>query len=413
MANVKHHAGNGGIYGYASNFNRYDLISVNANRAVYQYDAGSAGPFDSSVDPWRIVVNLSGVQNYRLTTGPDAGSFVPVAGTITALSALGQGGKTLVSAISINLDWPLFFHTEHVNSGSLWELMMGSRSTFYGSNDSDAADGWDGDDIATGQGNDRVFALGGDDFIGDRGGADTYNGGAGVDTVSYQEFAYNPVGGLRGVNANLGAGISYGPDGRPDRLISIEGIRGTLAADRVIGDGKDNSFLGLGGADYFNGGAGFDQVRYDRDENLGGTSGIKANLMKGWIRDGFGSVDTVLNIERIRGTDYKDDILDNGRSNSFSGRDGNDLLKIQRGDDWMEGGDGADWFIFWTPQSGNNIIRDFDGDGGDRMRIHGVKSMSDVSLAQNGNDVVVTHSGGTIRLENTLLASIDANDFIF
>ena len=85
--------------------------------------------------------------------------------------------------------------------------------------------------------------------------------------------------------------------------------------------------MGLRGADIFDGGGGVngkDFADYYRDADFGGTRGIIADLNAGTVRDGFGQTDTLINIDRIIGTNNKDSFLGNAGNNVFAGLDGKD-----------------------------------------------------------------------------------------
>lgn len=125
--------------------------------------------------------------------------------------------------------------------------------------------------------------------------------------------------------------------GNTDTLSGIEGARGTNFADTLIGDDQDNGFTGIAGADYIDGGAGSDEVRYDVDAARGGALAVVVDLAAGTAMDGFGNMDTLVSIERVRGTAFDDVITGNSDSNSFRGL---------AGDDTMDGAGGSDWVSY-------------------------------------------------------------------
>jgi hypothetical protein len=80
-------------------------------------------------------------------------------------------------------------------------------------------------------------------------------------------------------------------------------------------------------------------VRYDRDVNFGGTQGVVVDLEAGTAIDGFGDTDTLINIQRVRGSQF-DDIL----------------IGSSTQDNVLRGGGGADTFVYL---GGNDVIADF------------------------------------------------------
>jgi hypothetical protein len=71
--------------------------------------------------------------------------------------------------------------------------------------------------------------------------------------------------------------------------------------------------------------------------------GVTVNLATGQAtNDGFGSVDTLTNIEAVRGSNFGDTLLGNGLANRFFAQDGNDTITGAGGDDHIDGGLGVD-----------------------------------------------------------------------
>lgn len=112
------------------------------------------------------------------------------------------------------------------------------------------------DDINTGTGPKRVYAGAGDDRIvvnhqlsGSLPSDNKYiRGGPGNDTVDYKS-AFDSH--LIGIDASLKTRlVTWGTSGH-DRLVNVENIIGTVAADRFEGDAKDNVMTGLGGNDVY------------------------------------------------------------------------------------------------------------------------------------------------------------------
>ncbi len=88
------------------------------------------------------------------------------------------------------------------------------------------------------------------------------------------------------------------------------------------------------------------------------------------------------------------------------------------GGDTLTGGAGADTFVFEAGH-GDDTVTDFT-DGEDQIDLSaftGITQFSDLMVNQVGNDVQIDLSdetgGGTITLQNFLLADMDETDFVF
>lgn len=102
-------------------------------------------------------------------------------------------------------------------------------------------------------------SLGGasDDIIYSRDGADTIDGGAGVDLIDFSLLA------TPGVSVNLATGIADQANGASDTLSNVENVRGTVAADVLIGDSNANQLTGGEGDDSLTGGGGADSFIFE------------------------------------------------------------------------------------------------------------------------------------------------------
>ncbi len=90
-------------------------------------------------------------------------------------------------------------------------------------------------------------------------GADLLDGRGGFDTADYSRAD-------EGVSVDLAAGRGTGGEAAGDRLVSIEGLLGSLHADRLAGSGADERFAGGRGADTIAGGAGSDTYLFGFDD---------------------------------------------------------------------------------------------------------------------------------------------------
>ncbi|MCB1447594.1 MAG: calcium-binding protein [Rhizobiaceae bacterium] len=103
-----------------------------------------------------------------------------------------------------------------------------------------------------------IGTNGNNDFVG-LGGRDKIDGKKGFDLVAYNRDE-NQGGLAQGVEVNLGEGWAIDGFGRKDKLVSIEGVRGTNYDDILIGSKADNYLRGDGGSDRLSGGRGNDQL---------------------------------------------------------------------------------------------------------------------------------------------------------
>jgi Ca2+-binding RTX toxin-like protein len=172
-----------------------------------------------------------------------------------------------------------------------------------------------------------------------RGGAgnDAIDGGAGFDRADYASSTANIFFQLNWDGVNLTGTASDGFLGT-DTLANIEGVRGSDFDDVLIGSNRDTFatdgylefFEGRAGNDLIDGQGGVDRVDYNTAR-----AGVDVNLVTGIALDGYGSVDTLFNIESIRGSSFND---------ILTGNDGNNNLNGGGGVDTMVGGNGNDTY---------------------------------------------------------------------
>lgn len=217
------------------------------------------------------------------------------------------------------------------------------------------AQGEGGDSLSGGEGDDTLTADGANGYIEGGAGNDLIVGGEGHDQVTYETSA-------SGVTVDLQTGLAADGMGGIDTLAGVEMVRGSAYGDSLTGDGADNQFRGLDGNDTIDGGDGVDRVRYDKDEFRGATQGVHVDLAAGTATDGWGSVDTLVNIEDVRGSVWQDILIGNEVANYLRGEAGNDALFGGEGDDHLAGEDGDDRL---TGGEGNDDL--FGGAGQDSL----------------------------------------------
>jgi serralysin len=304
------------------------------------------------------------------------------------------------------------------------------------------ASGGDGHDTLIG--NTAVNTLSGnagDDWLAGGGGGDTLNGGAGVDTASYDTATSGVIASLTKPSQNTG-------DAKGDNYSGIENLSGSKFNDTLTGDANANALsgqdgvdwlYGLAGADTLNGGAGDDQLTGGQGADVlnGGdgvdtaryddsTSGVSIDLGAGLVSGGTAAGDTLISIENLTGSGFKDMLTGNAGANTLHGLAGNDLLNGAGGDDFVYGGAGsdeliggagADTFVFKRGDGGRDSVYDFDGASGDVLMFSGYGTAEQGASFTQIDDTrwMINSADGRVHDIVTLVngASVDASDWIF
>ena len=115
---------------------------------------------------------------------------------------------------------------------------------------------------------------------------------------------------------------------------------------------------------------------------------------------------------------YQDEYTGTASAETLTGGAGDDTIAGLGGDDTLTGGEGYDSFVF-AAGHGDDTVTDFT-DGEDLIDLTaftGITQFSDLTVTQEGSNVKIDLSGetdgGSITLQNVLLADIDENDFVF
>jgi hypothetical protein len=250
-------------------------------------------------------------------------------GTVNSVLFLDDGGGTLISVTdgAFNARKLSDALIKNDNIFDFMTLLTAGNDKIVGSNV--------GNDLNFGEnhGNDTIVAGNAGSFMGGSEGNDTMKGGAGWDTISFSDTFYRNDD-KQGIKLDAVAGTILDSWGDKDRFNSkFEEFDGSVYADVMKGSSRNEAFMGLRGKDVIDGGKGWDEVRYHKDDSYGGHHGITANLAIGSVKDGFGHIDTVKNIEAVYGTYFNDKFIGSSHDNQFRGLSGVDSFDGGKGKD--------------------------------------------------------------------------------
>ena len=230
-----------------------------------------------------------------------------------------------------------------VSEGSdfLWNIDAVRGSAF-----NDTLIGNSSDNNLTGSGgNDSLAGGAGFDFLAGGAGNDVLNGGDGFDRADY----FDATSSVKVDLSKHGVAQLVSASEGSDVLISIEAASGSAFNDTLLGDSAFNNLNGRGGDDSLQGGANQDfLVGGAGNDTLDGGSqgefneasfedapvGVIVNLSSGTLlgvsagtaHDGFGTIDTLMNIAGIFGSESNDTIFGGFGSEFFEGMGGNDSI---------------------------------------------------------------------------------------
>lgn len=192
----------------------------------------------------------------------------------------------------------------------------------------------------------NIIGGDGDDKIMTGGGNNVIDGGEGLNTISYETAA-------SGVHVDLSNNVATdNGNGGKDSIKNIQNIIGSAYDDVLIGDDQDNIInggegddilSGMGGNNILNGGEGNNTADYSQ-----AASGINVDLIQSQnqvIKNGFGGQDTLINIQKIVGSDHNDNFRTGVGTTHIDGGAGDDRFLI--------GGNEAS-ITFIHGNSGNN-----------------------------------------------------------
>lgn len=246
-----------------------------------------------------------------------------------------------------------------------------------------------GNSISGAEGNDTIHAAAG---------ADTIDGGTGDNWVYYDMSRL-------GVSVDLKSGIGHSGFAEGDTYSNIHNIKGSTAADILIGDDFGDSIDGNGGKDSVQGGTGNDYFYSDGSGNSidGGdgndtlsfaasTTAITVDIGAGQaISADTATHDVIKNIEAIIGTKQDDEFLITGTGAiKIDAGGGNDSLTGDTHANYLSGGIGDDTLV-----GGGGADTLLGGTGNDTLKL----DWSSISLSNldggAGNDTAVFTNSGT------------------
>ena len=235
-------------------------------------------------------------------------------------------------------------------------------------------------------------------------------GDGNLSLISGSNFDFDEFGNLTGGTAqliaqNIAGDLSFYVDGFKVDVADLVAAANTLANlddiavlnQMLAGNDLANLsefndvFRAGGGNDFVNCHNGADQV----------FAGSGNDLVVG----GFGN-------DSVVGDLGNDILLGDAGNDRLTGSGGADLLIGGAGNDRLIGGFGPDRFFFGTG-AGSDTVQDFDGTTDKIVIRSGATGFAALTLTVQANDVLVTFSNVTIRLEDITRAELSASDFAF
>jgi Ca2+-binding RTX toxin-like protein len=198
--------------------------------------------------------------------------------------------------------------------------------------------------------------------------------------------------------------VEWGGRGH-DRLWGHDGndkLYGRSGHDRLWGQDGHDRLDGGEGHDRLYGGAGHDRLYgksgHDRLEGGHGNDHLDGGSGK----------------DRLYGGSGDDKLMGGSGDDCLSGGSGKDVLKGGAGNDRLTGGSGEDTFVF-ERKGGSDTITDF-RNGHDRIdarSLSGVDDLSDLSLVQVDQSVMIARGSDILVLKGVTASDLDNSDFIF
>ena len=216
----------------------------------------------------------------------------------------------------------------------------------------------------------------------------------------------------------------WGMDGADQMSVSdgtLGRMRGGDGGDTITGADMNDRMRGDEGDDIINGNGGTDTVRYNNspdgvfvnlsDELPSQTrvfNGDDTTVNAGTALDGWGTTDTIFNVEDIEASNSNDVLIGSSGGNRIEGFDGDDLIEGLGDDDLLNGGAGVDTYVWRQDEGVDTIVGAGSAPGEDIIEIQG--TFYDYHWEIDGNDllfgVVVDDTydfsvgGGNLRIQD-------------
>ena len=391
--------------------------------AAVQRDAG----FDAAIDSG--VGSDSSVRDAGVDAAQDAGGMDATLDSSVDAEADEDAGP--LSYLEMLIDAACAEHASCV-TGTLGDDMLyagaGSQALF-GFDGNDTLDASSGSDVLDGgEGNDVLLASSGDDYLYGGPGDDELDGSSGHDYLEggpgddiLDGSSGTDTIGFRTADIGVTFTLSSSGSGSADLTASGLGMDTYSSIDHIVGSdhadvltterSSGTEIYGLGGDDQLFGGSGSDRLDGGLGDDLlnGGTGStdtatyaqspgpVTVHLLAGTVTGAYGS-DTLVDIERIIGSDFDDVLVGGTGSERLEGGPGDDWLEGGGGPNTLSGGTGNDTLVFSPATS-----RYYAGAGTDTLLLTGTGQTVDlVAMTDSGlsgvNDVsgieVVSIVGG-------------------
>ncbi len=312
----------------------------------------------------------------------------------------GKGGSNTVSytgstAVEVNLE------TGAASGGNaVGDTFVGIQNLTGG----DGADALTGDGqtntLTGGAGNDTLDGGAGDDSLIGGAGADRFTGGAGTDTVSYADSSAVAI----DINFN-GTGTSRGTGDAAGDVIGSD-------IEKILGSAGNDTFFGTRTGVLLDGGGGTDSIDFS-----GTTQGVTLNL---------GDTTQFVSIERVVGSNGKDNLMASNSGSTFVAQNGSDTLtggsgadffNLETGNDTLvgdvaNGGAGNDTFLIRQSAVSGNVVNLDGGSGTDTLRVIAGANLDLSSLnAKNFERVDLRGDGASTQVslsKTDILALVDS-----
>jgi Ca2+-binding RTX toxin-like protein len=182
--------------------------------------------------------------------------------------------------------------------------------------------------------------------------------------------------------------------------------------DSLFGKAGDDTLKGGEGGDELDGGAGSDVLNggtgsgVDTADYRSFSNGVNVNLVLGSADDGTG-IDTLISIENVDGTSFRDTIIGDQVGNFLTGQAGSDFISANGGTDTILAGDGND-----TVLGGSGFDKIDGGRGADTLTGGGEAdhfiyfSAGDSPVGNGARDTIKDFEKGLDKINVSL---IDAN----